>query len=338
MKEYIINKLKTYYNEGFLQSSGPVYLLHDFIGKKLAVEMGTATLGSSQEEIDCSLEEMFKSYPEDKFYCIFYTTTGYKSEKAKKEFLEKYYKENSRIPEYNISEEDINYTDSFGLRVVFINRTEYENRYTYFDEFSFKEYEDQVVFFKYYDDSLYLKEKEVAQKWAEQYDKYLLAPINKKEYFIERYGFIRDIGKNISKLKEATEERYGDLFISWVAPDDIYLRLQEHGDKKYIIIRERGDINPDRLFKKDYESLSKLVSDKKFKTEKEVTQFIKENLVSRRLVIQVEEVTEKIYDNHIILDQHDWLRLPETKETKKYDLKNWGNVQTVINDILKTTE
>jgi hypothetical protein len=336
MKEYINNKHKTYYTDRFLQSPGPVYLLHDLIGKKVAVELGSVNLGSTEEDINRAFKEIFKTYPEDKFYCIFYTTTEYKSEKAKKEFLEKYYKGNSRIPETYISAQDMNYTDSFGLRIAFVNREDYEKRHTYFDSFDFKEYEEQVVFFKYYDDSLYQKEKENAQKWFEKHDKYLLTPLNKNDYLIKRHGFIRDIGKNIKKLKEATEEKYGDLFISWETSIDICLKIQEHNNQNYIVIREKTEEDAVSFFKKDYNSLTELAFDKKFKTEKEVTQFIKDNLAVQRLMILPEEVTEKIYDDHIIIDLHDWLRLPTSSlKQQQYNLKNWSDVQSTFANILE---
>jgi len=336
MTDYIIKKLKDYYNDGFLKASCVVYLLHVYIGKKKAIEIHTKNLGSTEEEINCALDELFKTYPSDKFYCVFSHTTEYKSEKAKKEFLEKYYKGDSRIPEMPVSIEDMNYTDSFGIRVRFINKQEYENLPTSLDEFDFYDYSEQIVFYKYYDDSLYQKEKEAAQKWFEKNNSYLLKPLNKKEYLIERYGFIRDLGKNIKKLKEAIQEKLGDLFVSWNVENDISLRVTRHEGKKYLVITENSKTAPDQYIHKDFISLKKLIVDKKFKTDQEVAQFIKDNLSIERILIRPEEATEKKYDDYTIIDTHEWIRMPTSPtEQKKYDLKDWSHVQSTINDILK---
>ena len=340
MRQYILNKLKENYGENFLQSNGPVYLLHELIGKKRVIEMGSIDLGSTEEEINKSFEEMFKTYPSDKFYCVYYTTVEYKSEKAKEEFLQKYYKGDSRIPETTISSADLNYTDSYRLRVTFFNKEEYERLPTCFDElYDFYNYSDQVVFYKYYDDFLYQREIEDAQKWAEKNNMYILQPINKKDFLIERYGFIRDLGKNIKKLKEATKEKLGDLFISWDTGLDICLRVNQYKGENYLIISESSKIHPDQYYKKDFKALKKLAIDKKFKTEKEVAQFFKDNITVQRQVIQPGEVTAKIYDDYTIVDMHDWLRLiPLPSEQQTYNMKNWGEAQAAMKDILNQNE
>lgn len=334
MKEYILENLKEYYKDNFLQADKPVYLLHDLIGKKKVVELDTKNLGSAKEEIDSALEEIFNAYPSDKFYSIFYYITEYKSEKAKKEFLQKYYKENSRIPEIPISIQDMNYTDAFGIRIAFADKEQYENLPTYFTITDFYNYSEKIVFFKYYDDYLYQKERESAQKWFEQNNRYLLKPLNKEEFLIERYGFIKDLGKNIEKLKEDTQEKYGDLFISWNEENSIFLMIRNHEATSYLVIQDLQKCLPPDV-RPDYESLGKLIVDKKFKTEKEVAQFIKDNLVSKKCVIFPQEATEKLYEEYKIIDMHEWLRLSSLSDQKMYDIKDWSEVKSAINDILK---
>lgn len=331
MKEEIENKLKEIYGDNFILSSGPVALLNRFFEKKWVVEMSNFKLGKIQD-FEKELNKLVEQYPPNLYYCIYYTSNVYKSEEAEKEFLNKFYKNGSRFPEESIPDEAVKSGDSVLIRACFYSIEKYKNLPTNFCEFYIEKYLEDIRFYKYYDDSLYIREKNILEQKYSKDNIYSLEPIDKASYYIERIGYVRDLNKNINFRKKEIEESLEDRFIKWIDNKNITINIKDDNGK--INFRIIEDYEGGYISVSNKENLVENIKKSTFSSENELAEYIKKYAAFDFISFTPDQFLISKYKDHELVDTYQY---NINISNSKVQPKTWEEICSIIREVKDNT-
>lgn len=346
--EFALKNLKEIYQDHFLKLRHVVDIIEPIRGLRMAVEADKIDLGSDEESILNAIEELKKKYSPKDYYFCFYAPFYSKSEKLKKEFIEKYYKNGSRFPVEKIKTSDLEKCDFLSLKGKILSKKEFITRSTL--SFNSSMAIDSIAFFSYNCDSLYKKCIEDLEASAKLSDTYYLQTIDPNQYYFKKIGYIKYNRLNGFESKKI-EEEYGERFLSWLYNqelgiyNDIVLTVEEKtvNNKNIVTIRDNYKGPRYKVIKKIKDNeIKNLLIEKDFKDESEFMKFITSTSELEKIAFSPEDFI-KLSDIYEIYDNHDFNMLKTDSQdiNNKIQPKNNKNIENVfdqIRDIIKAHE